>query len=79
MMITIHEENLFYFPRFLFLQLKGSPSSQVPNEVQEMIKEVGLEGKGKTQSNNLSGGQKRKLSVGIALISGSKVRFDKGR
>ena len=42
--------------------------------MEEMAKEVGLEAKKKTQSGNLSGGQKRKLSVGIALIAGSKVR-----
>ena len=54
-------------------QLKGSDSSKVQNEVEEIIKEVGLEFKKKTQAGNLSGGQKRKLSVGIALISGSKV------
>ena len=54
-------------------QLKGSDSSKVKSEVEEIIKDVGLEFKKKTQAGNLSGGQKRKLSVGIALISGSKV------
>ena len=54
-------------------QLKGSDSSKVQSEVEEIIKEVGLEFKRKTQAGNLSGGQKRKLSVGIAFISGSKV------
>ncbi|XP_076469399.1 phospholipid-transporting ATPase ABCA3-like [Babylonia areolata] len=56
-----------------FAQLKGSDSSNVKREVEEMTKEVGLEFKAKTKAGNLSGGQKRKLSVGIALISGSKV------
>ena len=54
-------------------QLKGSDGSKVKAQVEEIIKEVGLEFKKKTQSARLSGGQKRKLSVGIALISGSKV------
>ena len=39
------------------------------------VKEVGLETKVNARSQGLSGGQKRKLSVGIALIGGSKVRF----
>ena len=37
------------------------------------VKEVGLETKLNARSHGLSGGQKRKLSVGIALIGGSKV------
>lgn len=41
--------------------------------VADMAKEVGLELKRKEFSKTLSGGQKRKLSVGIALIGGSKV------
>lgn len=38
-----------------------------------MAKEVGLETKREAWAGTLSGGQKRKLSVGIALIGGSKV------
>ena len=42
-------------------------------EVRETAIEVGLETKIFARSSSLSGGQKRKLSVGIALIGGSKV------
>lgn len=38
-----------------------------------MINVLGLEQKRNKFSSTLSGGQKRKLSVGIALIAGSKV------
>jgi len=38
-----------------------------------MIVEVGLREKANVKSSSLSGGQKRKLSLGIALIGGSKV------
>jgi len=38
-----------------------------------MIRSTELEDKSKTNSTNLSGGQKRKLSLGIALAGGSKV------
>lgn len=44
-------------------------------EVERMIKLIGLEEKRSTQSKYLSGGMKRKLSVGIALIGGSTVRI----
>ena len=38
-----------------------------------MIAEVGLKEKAASKSSTLSGGQKRKLSLGIALIGDSKV------
>ena len=38
-----------------------------------MIEVLGLQQKRRALSHTLSGGQKRKLSVGIALIAGSKV------
>ncbi|XP_071081916.1 phospholipid-transporting ATPase ABCA3-like [Haliotis cracherodii] len=56
-----------------FACLKGCPSTDVKTEVNTIINEVGLSLKKRTQSQHLSGGQKRKLSVGIALIGGSKI------
>ena len=41
--------------------------------VSDMIALLHLENKTKAQAKSLSGGMKRKLSVGIALIGGSKV------
>lgn len=43
--------------------------------VEDMIREVGLTEKRKVAAKNLSGGMKRKLSVGIAFIGDSKVVF----
>jgi ABC-type multidrug transport system ATPase subunit len=40
-----------------------------------MIRSVGLVEKRNEKSAGLSGGQKRKLSVGIAFIGGSRVVF----
>ena len=40
-----------------------------------MLKDIGLVEKKDALASTLSGGQKRKLSVGIALIAGSKVYF----
>ncbi|XP_071081906.1 phospholipid-transporting ATPase ABCA3-like isoform X2 [Haliotis cracherodii] len=56
-----------------FACLKGCPSKNVQSDVTAMMNEVGLSLKRFTQSQHLSGGQKRKLSVGIALIGGSKI------
>ena len=56
------------------LQLKGAGGSKLIDEVRETAIEVGLEAKIFAPSSSLSGGQKRKLSVGIALIGGSKVK-----
>ena len=55
------------------LQLKGVSSNEAKEQASEMLQEIGLELKKNTQSRYLSGGMKRKLSVGIALIGDSKV------
>jgi ABC-type Na+ transport system ATPase subunit NatA len=54
-------------------QLKGCPEDCLDKEVDDMIRVLRLEDKRDVFSSNLSGGMKRKLSVGIALIAGSKV------
>ncbi|KAK7466709.1 hypothetical protein BaRGS_00037196, partial [Batillaria attramentaria] len=56
-----------------FSTLKGCPRSRVREEVELMIKETGLEHKRRAYADTLSGGQKRRLSIGIALVNGSKV------
>ncbi|KAK6173673.1 hypothetical protein SNE40_017083 [Patella caerulea] len=55
-----------------FLLLKGGNRSIVKQEIQTTAQDIGLEAKRNTRSQNLSGGQKRKLSLGIALIGGSQ-------
>ena len=47
------------------------------SEMNEMIKVLHLEEKINAEATTLSGGEKRKLSVGISLISGSKVHIYK--
>ena len=58
---------------FLCLQLKGVKGNDVNEEVKKTIELLHLENKTNARSSSLSGGMKRKLSVGIALIGGSKV------
>ena len=52
-------------------QLKGC--KDLKSEVTEMISLLHLEDKTDRQARTLSGGMKRKLCVGIALIGGSSV------
>lgn len=62
------EEHLWFFA-----MMKGCPSKRVSAEIDRMIQSIGLQDKRCVQTRALSGGMKRKLSVGIALIAGSKV------
>uniref|UniRef100_A0A6E8W4G1 ABC transporter domain-containing protein n=1 Tax=Anopheles coluzzii TaxID=1518534 RepID=A0A6E8W4G1_ANOCL len=56
-----------------FARLKGVPRSKIKDEIRHYVQLLELEDKLKKQSHTLSGGMKRKLSVGIALCGGSKV------
>lgn len=58
-----------------YATIKGVVKANLESTVEAMIQEVGLKEKEHDASKILSGGQKRKLSVAIALIGGSKVVF----
>ncbi|XP_073151159.1 ABC transporter A family member 1 isoform X3 [Henckelia pumila] len=57
----------------IFSDLKGVNEDRLKNAVMEMAEEVGLADKLNTVVGALSGGMRRKLSLGIALIGDSKV------
>jgi ATP-binding cassette subfamily A (ABC1) protein 3 len=57
----------------IFAILKGVKEEFLERVVMDMIDEVGLADKTNTTVKALSGGMKRKLSLGIALIGDSKV------
>eukprot|EP00930_Biecheleria_cincta_P078067 TRINITY_DN6543_c0_g1_i1.p1 TRINITY_DN6543_c0_g1~~TRINITY_DN6543_c0_g1_i1.p1 ORF type:complete len:2622 (+),score=430.72 TRINITY_DN6543_c0_g1_i1:87-7952(+) len=57
----------------LFCHLKSVPAHQVQAEVEELLRDTGLLAKRRAPSRALSGGMKRKLSIGIALAGGSRV------
>ncbi len=59
----------------LFAVIKGVPGKDVQEEAESMIRAVGLTEKRNEHANTLSGGQKRKLSVGMAFIGGSTTVF----
>lgn len=65
--LTVAEHLYFY------AQLKGLSGQKCPEEVKQMLHTLGLEDKRDSRSKFLSGGMKRKLAIGIALIAGSKV------
>jgi len=48
-------------------------AKDIPKEVDKIIDDVDLRAKRFDLAKNLSGGQKRRLSVGIAFIGGSKL------
>ena len=49
------------------------PSHKIEEEIEKTLMDVDLINKGDTRAAKLSGGQKRKLSIGIALIGDPKV------
>uniref|UniRef100_A0A0G4HPX1 ABC transporter domain-containing protein n=1 Tax=Chromera velia CCMP2878 TaxID=1169474 RepID=A0A0G4HPX1_9ALVE len=69
MTLTVREHLQF------FAMVKGVPAKTRKQEIQTMIEKVGLKEKADYRAGGLSGGQKRKLSVAIALLGGSKVVF----
>lgn len=66
-MLTV-EEHLWFYGR-----LKGLPAAAVGPEQDCLLQDVRLAPKRHTQTRHLSGGMKRKLSVAIAFVGGSRV------
>ncbi|KAL1502488.1 hypothetical protein ABEB36_007623 [Hypothenemus hampei] len=56
-----------------FATVKGIPSSRIESEVRRTLQDIDLVDKANSPVIRLSGGQKRKLSVGIAVIGDPKI------
>lgn len=56
-----------------FAIVKGIPSDQMEFEVSKTLRDIDLAEKANCRAKRLSGGQKRKLSVGIAIIGDPKI------
>mmetsp|Transcript_17002 Transcript_17002/g.34417 ORF Transcript_17002/g.34417 Transcript_17002/m.34417 type:complete len:1751 (-) Transcript_17002:590-5842(-) len=59
----------------IMARTKGVPGSEIKKAVDDMIELVGLTEKIHVQTHALSGGQKRKLSISMALIGNSDLVF----
>jgi len=59
----------------LFARIKGTNESIIPSLVSRMIQQLGLDEHADKLSSTYSGGTKRKLSVGIALIGDPAIVF----
>lgn len=59
----------------MFATIKGVPWHRHDHEIQSLIDKLRLTDKSHCVSRSLSGGQKRCLSVGIALLGGSEAVF----
>jgi ATP-binding cassette subfamily A (ABC1) protein 5 len=53
--------------------LKGIPKKEIQGKIDDLLQKVDLVDSKKTYAKNLSGGQKRKLSIAIALIGDPRV------
>ncbi|KAJ8013474.1 hypothetical protein DPEC_G00030170 [Dallia pectoralis] len=57
----------------IFAAIKGILPADIDSEVTKVLKDLDLEKVKAAQAKNLSGGQKRKLSVGIAILGDPKI------
>ena len=57
----------------LYAILKDHPWADVDNEINKIVGLVGLSDKKHTMSTQLSGGMKRKLCLGIAMIANTEI------
>lgn len=62
------EENIEYV-----MQLQGVNAAERKKKVQEVLKDVGLEGKEKRFPNQLSGGQQQRVAVARAIVSRPEI------
>ncbi|KAG8267321.1 ATP-binding cassette sub- A member 5 [Homalodisca vitripennis] len=56
-----------------FARLKGLQAETLHSSVGKILQDIDLEDKANSQTKDLSGGQKRKLSVGIAIVGDPKI------
>lgn len=70
----IHFEKLTVYEHLkLIASIKGYPKKLIDYDIKRISSFLGLENDLNKLSKNLSGGMKRRLSVGMALIGDSKV------
>ena len=60
---------------YLFARLRGIPAAFLARDIQNLIKMVGLEAYAKKRTDTYSGGNRRKLSLAIALVGNPPLLF----
>lgn len=70
---TLFDELTVQEHLYFFCKLKGYISDLVPSEIDRIIATLNLEEKRHTITAALSGGWKRRLSVAVALVGGSRI------
>lgn len=67
--LTVEEH--FYF----YARLRGTPSSKLKETVEDTLQDVNLTQFRNFKSTQLSGGMKRRLSVGISMVGDPRIVF----
>lgn len=65
--LTVKEHIIFY------AKLKGCSEKAATEEYERIVEEIGMRSQGRVQAQNLSGGQKRRLSIAIAVVGNPKI------
>lgn len=65
--LTVHEHLRFY------AALKGCKEDEIESEIDQLIKDLGLQHKRDEFPGKLSGGMQRKLSIAMAFVGGSRT------
>lgn len=72
---TLYDELTVEEHLYLFGTFKGLDSHLLDEEVKNLIRDVNLQEKTEYLSKDLSGGQKRRLSVALSFVGGSKLIY----
>ena len=59
----------------LYCEFKSLERNKISQEIESVLNDIGLKDKRKSKASDLSGGQKRKLSIGLAIVGGSSIIF----
>ena len=60
----------------LYCEFKSLERNRISQEIESVLNDIGLKDKRKSKASDLSGGgQKRKLSIGLAIVGGSSIIF----
>ncbi len=60
---------------YLFGRLRGRRGQQLKHDVDAMLESLGFPEKAHSAAGTLSGGQKRRLCVGISMVGGNSVVY----